>query len=74
MAPARRPECQADDKKHRPRAGKHGAVPKRSASTPASVTPTECPRKSVQANSARLLPRCAGAICVAFTCSVLCSM
>ena len=36
-------------------------MPKRSAACPASVTPIDCPKNSVAANSARLLPRCADA-------------
>jgi len=41
---------------------------------PPSATPVDCPMNRLAANSATLLPRCSGAICVAFTCSVLCSM
>ncbi len=45
-----------------------------SASLPASATPTDCPRKKIDAKSATAVPRRVGAICVALVCSVLCSM
>jgi hypothetical protein len=51
-----------------------GPLPTCADNQPVTVTPADCPRKKLAAKIDTAAPRTRGAICVAFTCSVLCSM
>ena len=53
---------------------KSGTVPHASTTMAASHTPADCPENRKNANSETPAPRASGAICVALTCKVLCSM
>ena len=66
----------ANPKKEIPSAAnkKTAQVEAPSMKTATTLTPTDWPMNNTLANSATAAPRACGAICVAWVCSVLCSM